>query len=146
MFRRILIHTLLIIGAVVGVAVVGLCIRDAYLTSSERRKSCQENLQAIAKAKAMWAYDYRVSTNDTPTWSDLLGTKGDSPPNYDDRPTFKDLYGGVAYLRSGQPKCPSGGQYLFGRVGEMPRCTVRSHRNATGVPIIIIQPELKPRS
>lgn len=33
-----------------------------------------------------------------------------------------------AYLKGGRPKCPAGGRYTYGNVGENPRCSVPQHR------------------
>ena len=32
------------------------------------------------------------------------------------------------YLTGGRPNCPAGGTYVYGRVGEKPRCSVPQHR------------------
>ena len=69
---------------------------------------CQANLKQIEGAKAMWAEEHHKPTNDTPTWTELVGT---------DR-----------YLNS-QLKCPKGGSYILGRVGERARCSVAGHEN-----------------
>jgi len=67
---------------------------------------CQANLKQIEGAKAMWATDHQKTTNDLPTWADLVGR---------DR-----------YLVS-QPQCSKGGAYTLRRVGEKPRCTMAGH-------------------
>jgi len=32
------------------------------------------------------------------------------------------------YIRGGRPKCPAGGTYTYGRVGENPRCSIPRHK------------------
>src|SRR5256885_1198057 len=67
---------------------------------------CKNNLQHISDAKTKWAQEKNRTTNDTPTWTDLVDTN--------------------RYM-SFRPECPSGGVLTLGRVGEPPKCTVRGH-------------------
>ncbi len=32
-----------------------------------------------------------------------------------------------AYIKSGAPKCPNGGTYTYGAVGETPKCSIPGH-------------------
>jgi hypothetical protein len=68
--------------------------------------ACKSNLGTIADAKTRWAQAEHKTTNDTPSWSDLIGPS--------------------RYLRS-QPECARGGMYSLGRVGEPPHCTLPGH-------------------
>jgi len=65
---------------------------------------CQTEMRQIDGAKAMWAADHHKTTNDTPSWADLV-----------DR-----------YLVH-QPECGKGGIYTLGRVGEQQRCSILEH-------------------
>lgn len=67
---------------------------------------CKVNLHAIEVAKANWARDEHKTTNDTPNWSDLVGTN-----------RYLNFY----------PECPSGGIRALGRVGEPPNCSIHGH-------------------
>jgi len=61
---------------------------------------CVNNLLQIEGAKQSWALDNGRSTNDTPAWEDI-------------RPFLKPTI-----------KCPQGGTYILGRVGEAPKCSI----------------------
>ena len=86
------------------ILIIGLAIDD-YRKASQRsaKPPCLANLLQINGAKATWALEWRKTTNDTPTWSDLIGT--------------------TLYIVD-QPECPKGGVYTLGRVGEKASCTV----------------------
>src|SRR5438045_1314282 len=72
-------------------------------TESARRdrvalqRACANNLEVIRGAKAVWAREMRVTTNATPTMADL-----------------------APYMDRGEPKCPAGGTYTIGPVGQNP--------------------------
>ena len=66
--------------------------------------ACVENLRRIELAKQQWAVENHRTTNDVPTWDDLRPYIGKSP-------------GEVL-------RCPGGGTYTLGRVGEPPRCSI----------------------
>ena len=72
-----------------------------------RIAACVANLKAIATAKAQWATDEHKTTNDTPTWTELVGTN--------------------RYLTY-RLECAEGGSYAIGRVGEPPTCTLTNHK------------------
>lgn len=69
--------------------------------------ACRLELKHIADAKALWAAEHRKTTNDIPTWADLVGP---------DR-----------YLTS-ERECSRGGTYTIGRVGEPPTCSLPKHK------------------
>jgi hypothetical protein len=76
--------------------------------------ACVDNLQRIKIAKEQWELEHGKTTNDVPTWEDL-------------RPYFpKDMPNGRDWT-NGRPICPGGGTYTIGRIGELPRCTIRYH-------------------
>ncbi len=68
--------------------------------------SCVTILKQIDGAKYTWALEHNKTTNDTPKNSDLFG------PN--------------AYIR-GKERCPQGGIYTIGRVGERAQCSLPMH-------------------
>jgi hypothetical protein len=67
---------------------------------------CIGGLRMIDAAKVRWAFKHQKTTNDTPTWDDL-------------RPSF---VGAPIPL-----KCPDGGVYTIGRVGELTSCSIARH-------------------
>jgi hypothetical protein len=63
---------------------------------------CINNLRLIDMAKQDWASDTHHGTNDVPSVEDL-----------------------TPYLNHGEfPKCPAGGTYTIGKVGEPPTCSL----------------------
>jgi hypothetical protein len=58
----------------------------------------------IDGAKEQWALEHQAKTNDIVAISDI-----------------------AALLKNGIPKCPSGGSYTIGRIGENPKCSVPGH-------------------
>jgi hypothetical protein len=63
------------------------------------QNACVNNLRQLDGAKQQWALDYHKTTNDVASMQDLL-------------PFLK-----------GPVKCPDGGTYIAGRVGESPMCS-----------------------
>jgi hypothetical protein len=80
---------------------------------------CINNLRNIEAAKNEWALINNKTTNDIPTWADI-------------KDYIKRLERDKPYLKfevdpeSGLPKCPSGGIYVIGKVGEVPTCSLGS--------------------
>jgi hypothetical protein len=66
--------------------------------------ACINNLRQIDGAKQQWALEKGKTTNDVPTWSDILAYLGQAHP--------------------AQPICPQGGTYTIGRVGDVPKCSL----------------------
>jgi hypothetical protein len=63
---------------------------------------CINNLRLIDEAKQEWASETHHGANDTPTIADL-----------------------TPFLKNGKlEKCPSGGTYTIGKVGEPPTCSL----------------------
>jgi hypothetical protein len=92
----------IVIGAIILAAATHLVIRARSTTASG---ACIFNLALIKAAKEQWALEHHKTTNDTPTWTDILPYLGSGP--------------------AGQmPKCPSGGVYSVGRVGDPPTCSI----------------------
>jgi hypothetical protein len=66
-------------------------------------EACTRGLLAIHQAKNLWAEKNQKTTNDTPTAEDL-----------------------APFVRR-MPACPGGGTYTFGRVGDLPTCSIAEH-------------------
>lgn len=73
--------------------------------STSASNPCVNNLRLIDGAKQQWALENGKTTNDTPTWADIQPYLGRGP-------------------QGEIPKCPQGGTYILGRVGEPPRCSI----------------------
>jgi general secretion pathway protein G len=102
-----------IIG-LVAVAVVALAVAIPNFiraTSTPASNACVNNLRQIEGAKQQWALENGKTTNDTPTWADIQPYLG------------RGLQGEI-------PKCPQGGTYILGRVGEPPRCSIGGPRHS----------------
>ena len=67
--------------------------------------ACINNLRQIDGANQQWELENKKSTNDMAMASDIQPYMG---------------RGSAGSL----PTCPGGGRYIFGRVGETPRCTI----------------------
>ena len=74
----------------------------ALTTRSEN--ACINNLRQIDGAKQQWALEYKKGSHYVPSWQDIRPYLGRGPD-------------------STIPKCPHGGIYTIGKVGEMPKCT-----------------------
>ncbi len=70
------------------------------------RTTCINNLRQIDGAKQQWALDKQKGTNDVPSVTDI------SPYIF-----HQEI-----------PKCPVGGIYTLGPVGENPRCSIVGHK------------------
>jgi hypothetical protein len=67
------------------------------------KQSCSATMKQIDGAKVAWMIEHHKSTNDSPTWQDLVGPDG--------------------YLRK-IPQCPHGGTYTVGAMSEPPACSI----------------------
>jgi len=65
---------------------------------------CANHLHQIDATKKRWARQRGAGLKDTPTWDDL-----------------------DSLFRNGPPKCPGGGTYTIGAVGELPECSIAEH-------------------
>ena len=63
---------------------------------------CINNMRQLEGAKAAWAFENKKPDGTTVEWSDFIGP---------------DLY-----IKS-RPECPSGGNYVLGRIGQNIRCS-----------------------
>jgi len=57
-------------------------------------------------AKAMWMIEHHKTTNDVPTWQDLVGSN-------------------AFFIQV--PQCSDGGVYVIGKVSEPPTCSIAEH-------------------
>jgi prepilin-type N-terminal cleavage/methylation domain-containing protein len=64
-------------------------------------KSCVANLKSIDGAKQQWALEHKMSSTDTPTWTELSGSGG--------------------YIKQSLV-CPTTADYLIEPVGSTPLC------------------------
>jgi hypothetical protein len=91
--------------------VAGFCVA-ALLCGCHRRKpdvpaqQCVNNLQMIEGEKKIWAVQSQKKAGDTPTDGDLFG---------------------VGHTFTARPKCPKGGVYTIGAIGQTPTCSVQGH-------------------
>jgi len=96
-------RTIVIVAAAVAVLLlIGFSWRRAT-----RHACCICELEQIAGAKQAWAIQYNKTTNDIPTLADLQPII--FPGRKDEPLVFR---------------CPKGGTYTVGRVGEAPRCSI----------------------
>jgi hypothetical protein len=103
MTRKHTIYSVIILALTIGVGLVALpnFIKARAVSSSNAGVN---NLRLIAAAKDQWAIEHAKTTNDTPTWDDL-------------RPYFG--------REMNQPlKCPQGGIYTLGKIGQSPTCSL----------------------
>ena len=70
--------------------------------------ACINNLRQIDGAKQQWALEYSKSTNDVPRLADLRAYLG------------RGIEGQI-------PRCPAGGIYRVGMIGDVTRCSVPGH-------------------
>src|SRR5271155_1445996 len=94
------------LAGVVLIASIPLFIQFIKAHSTSAMNPCVNNLRVIDAAKNQWALQYDKTTNDTPTWNDLL--------------PFVSRSG----TTNGIPVCPAGGTYTIGRVGVPPTCSI----------------------
>ena len=89
--------------------VVAIGVRAFLIARSQQGLTpCVSNLRQIGAAKDQWMLEKIKTSNDVPTWDDLRTYfRGEVPP-----------------------KCPNGGSYTIGRVGDMPTCSVAEHTAA----------------
>lgn len=96
-----------IFGIAVLIVVTGL-ILPKYLIRARTGggPTCYSMLLQIMNAKEQVAIDKKLSPGDAVTDADV-----------------------AAFVKGGLPKCPKGGHYTLGKVGEPPRCDFPEHAN-----------------
>ncbi len=77
---------------------------EAELSEEETAEECVNNLRQIDAAKEQWALANGKITGDTIFRSDV-----------------------DSYIEGGGPKCPAGGKYTYGKIGELPKCSLPGH-------------------
>jgi hypothetical protein len=107
--------TFIIIMAAIAVVVLAVgipnFIRARHTTASNFYVN---SLRQIEAAKNQWMLESGKTTNDTPTWTELLPYLDAGFTNY--------------YTTNGAVVRPAGGVYTIGRVGEPPSCLVDGQR------------------
>ena len=103
--RGLRFYILAMVALTIALAVVLPNFLKKRTTRSE--SSCVGNLHMIAGAKAMLESDRKLTAGTVITTSELL-----------------------PYVRE-WPKCPEGGAYLIGTVGQPPRCSYPEHQHFT---------------
>ena len=108
------------VGVVVLVSVTGILaliavpnfVRDPWTSPMN---ACINNLREIDRAKESWVMEHQGKTNDIVTLNDIKPyfPRSDEPNGY----IKLDAKGNL-------PKCPEGGAYRIGRIGETPTCSV----------------------
>src|SRR4051812_16994196 len=74
--------------------------------------SCIANLKQLHGAKASWALEmHKTNPNEIPSETEIFGRNG--------------------YIFE-KPKCPEGGTYTVGSMGEPPRCSIPLHNIDSG--------------
>lgn len=98
---KIIAFVAVLVVALLAVAVVPAFIRARNTSASN---ACMNHLRQIAGAKEQWATENHKTTNDMVSWNDIK-----------------------PYLsHEDVPKCPDGGAYIVGRVGEPPEMFPRA--------------------
>jgi hypothetical protein len=101
--KRFVIATAVALVLVVSFAIALRTFIRARSTSSVN--ACINNLRQIDGAKQQWALENNQTAQATPSWDAIRPYIGRG-------------------LESELPKCPKGGTYILGRVGEPPRCSI----------------------
>jgi hypothetical protein len=90
------------------VGLVATIIVSAVIHARDKSATtvCISNLQQIARAKAIWAFEHRATGTETPLMEELFGTDN--------------------YLKI-EPVCPMNGNYSVNSVSENPTCDKPGH-------------------
>ncbi len=100
--RILIVVNFVFIGGLIVLFVIPSFVRARYQTSAN---ACINNLRQIDAAKQEWALE-------------MNKTKGAVVTEADITPYIKlDANGNL-------PKCPAGGTYIIGRIGENPKCSI----------------------
>lgn len=92
-------------AAMVGMASAIAIPNFIKARDAAQRTACISNLLQIKAAKQQWALEKGKKDGDVPT-------RGDLEP----------------YLQHGFPRCPKGGHYTIGPIGQDPTCSIPGHR------------------
>jgi hypothetical protein len=98
-------------------------VRDPWTSPAN---ACINNLRRIDAAKNQWVLEHNAKSNDVVTLDDIKPyLEHDLEPN--GKPYIKfDAKGNL-------PKCPSGGIYTIGKVGDAPTCSVGTNNTLAHV-------------
>jgi hypothetical protein len=103
-FWRSTIFITIVAGAgLLVTAAVAPCMVGARPTA--QRNACINNLRQIDQAKEQCALEKHLPVGALAGATDI-----------------------DHYMRNGCPRCPAGGAYNYGKIGETPRCTAKDHR------------------
>jgi hypothetical protein len=100
-----------IVSVVLDVAVAASLYWFFRARSMTAFSVCPHTLMVIDGCKQEWELENRKTTNDTPTWNDL-------------RPYLPKDW------TNGTPRCPEGGTYTAGRIGDPPKCSLGGPRHS----------------
>jgi hypothetical protein len=103
MVKKLLPYALAL--ALIGVAAVIAVPNFVRVRTHSAAAPCINFLRQLDGAKQQWQLEYNKTTNDTPTLDDL-------------KPYIKLTSAGEI------PRCPQGGTYIAGRIGEPPQCSM----------------------
>jgi len=112
------------VAVVVFIAVIGILallavpnwVREPWTSPTN---ACINNLREIDGAKEGWVMEHHGKTNDVVTLNDIK-------PYF---PPYGEPNGHIKLDAKGNlPKCPEGGVYTIGRIGENPTCSLKGHQ------------------
>ena len=106
--RNVRFKSLIVAFTVAAFGATGFFLMVYYPKSIQPAavSSCYANLKQLDGAINTWAFENKKTTNDAPAENELIGENG--------------------YIRK-WPKCPRGGHYTLGKVGDKPRCSIHEH-------------------
>ncbi len=105
----------IIVVAVIGILALIAIPNFVREPRTSPANACINNLREIGRAKEQWAIEHNAKTNDVVTLNDIK--------------PFLVPYGepnGFIKLdaKGNLPKCPAGGIYSIGKIGESPTCSL----------------------
>lgn len=106
-------RTIKLLPLMAALIACGVVAVDRGVHYYKAKKICTDNLIDIDYEKMRWAKAYKKDSNAIPTWDDM---------------EFVSLFGsGWGPGGFTPPKCPCGGVYTIGRVGELATCSRHGH-------------------
>jgi hypothetical protein len=96
----------IIITVIVGCVFAGWAIPNFIRARATKASNpCIINLRLLEAGKEQWAIEHNKTNGADVTWKDVLPYIGRGPADQ-------------------IPKCPDGGVYILGKVGEQPKCSI----------------------
>jgi len=89
-----------LIGVMAVVLIAAALLPFLLVKTMPAKAPCINNLRQLDGAKQQWALEYRKETNDVPTMNDVR-----------------------SFLKNSLV-CPEGGNYVPGRIDELPKCSI----------------------